>query len=119
MVKKYRNLEELRLGLAGHFKELSDQTKRALGHVGDAVRVVAQGKTPVDTGQLKGSIISMTYSDHVEVKTNIHYALKVHEDLTARHKVGEAKFLEKAVNEIRPIAGRIVADYVNSTTKKK
>lgn len=73
-------------------------------------------RTPVDTGALVNS-------EHVEgpeisagqVSTKIvaggpaaPYALIVHEDLDALHKVGQAKFIESTLNESAPsLAARV------------
>jgi len=42
------------------------------------------------------------------VGTNVEYAPKVHEDLDAYHKTGEAKFIENAFNEKAAKAERLM-----------
>jgi hypothetical protein len=86
------------------------------------VEAEAKQRTPVDFGRLRASITtksskneSHTYTadgktfdgalaDRVRpgtviVGTNVEYAVPVHENLTARHEVGQAKFLENAITE--------------------
>jgi len=61
----------------------------------DAMEIVAKEAdrlVPVDTGALKNS---QEIHDDAIVYT-APYGVYVHEDLTARHPHGEAKFLEKA-----------------------
>lgn len=92
---------------------------RALFREAEAIMTSAKGRTPVDTGALQGS-------GHVELPdvdmtgaqvvlgfggAAAPYAIFVHEDLTARHTVGEAKFLEKSVDEARRgMEQRLAAD---------
>ena len=66
-------------------------------------------RTPVDTGNLKLSglgkarVAVSVPAGTVGYTTNTaDYAIYVHERLGLNHPVGEAKFLEKAVNEIAP-----------------
>lgn len=76
---------------------LTEEAERIMG--------VAKARTPVDTGALRGS-------GHVQAPVvalgrvgvtlafggaAAPYAVIVHEDLTARHVVGQAKFLESAM----------------------
>lgn len=66
---------------------------------------VSKTLTPVDTGALRAShtVSEPVISDNeVSVKIGVggpsaHYAVAVHEDMTANHKVGQAKFLQLAV----------------------
>lgn len=76
----------------------------------------AKRRTPVDRGTLRGTI-------HVTppvLGTNIYvmivaggpsapYAVYVHEDLDAFHKVGQAKFLESVILESRPFMAQRIA----------
>lgn len=75
--------------------------KRAgLMKAGLLVRREAQKLTPIDQGNLRASAYSgldPIAARYVEVGYTAHYAPYVHEDLEARHEVGQAKFLEEAV----------------------
>ena len=77
----------------------------------EAERVMTEAKrrTPVDTGALKssgqvqpptttptGATVTMGFGNSAT-----RYAIFVHENLRARHPVGEAKFLENALNAAR------------------
>lgn len=64
----------------------------------------SQEMCPVDTGFLRatGNVSEpefKTDSVLIEIGYNADYALNVHENTTAKHTVGEAKFLEKAFNK--------------------
>jgi hypothetical protein len=83
---------------------------KALMAAGLRIMAAAQLKVPVDTGRLRTSAkadvlkkgSALTGGGVVSVKFNTEYAQKVHEDLHARHTVGEAKYLENAVIEETP-----------------
>ena len=68
------------------------------------IRRVSAQKTPVDTGHLRRSWVA-TSPDIQEFEISViigytaHYALWVHERTEVSHDPGEAKFLEKAINE--------------------
>ena len=74
------------------------------------VRSESQRRTPVDEGNLRAShYVSSNNSERnpiVEVGCTANYAVYVHENLTARHTVGEAKFLENAIASLQ---GRILS----------
>jgi hypothetical protein len=59
----------------------------------------AQEETPVKTGQLRGSLLvepAQVADGMISITLGFHknYAIYVHENLEAYHKVGKAKFLE-------------------------
>jgi len=73
-------------------------------------------RTPVDTGFLK----SATFTKQMRFNKNgingsvyntAKYSLYVHENLTARHETGQAKFLEGAANEVGKKSDQIVEAY--------
>ena len=75
-----------------------EQNKRkALDAVGLDTSGRAKEITPVDTGRLRSSLTWQRNDTSVDIGTNVEYAIFVHEDLDAFHRVGEAKFLTKAV----------------------
>jgi len=66
------------------------------------VKGEAQRRTPVDTGNLKNSAYTDSEGGNdpaAVIGYQASYAPFVHEDLEARHDNGEAKFLERALNE--------------------
>lgn len=73
----------------------------------DAVMEEAKRRTPVDTGTLRGSGVVVGPEKQGTQVTAIagfggaasDYAVVVHEDLSASHGVGEAKFLERPMLE--------------------
>jgi hypothetical protein len=77
-------------------------------------------RTPVDEGELRASIHvqgpfivylkgrRVIYGNVVAGGPSAPYAIYVHEDLDAQHKVGQAKFLESWLLESRPnMAARV------------
>ena len=81
------------------------------------LRTVSMRRTPVDTGALRAShvVSPPTYEGRtIEVRIGVGgvaapYAVYVHENLSANHPVGQAKFLESAVLEAIPSLARKVA----------
>lgn len=87
----------------------------ALFGIGHKVRLDSMNRTPVDTGSLKSSHTVTRperRGDRIQVTigaggASADYAVYVHEDLSARHVTGQAKFLERAIVEA---AASFVAD---------
>ncbi len=82
---------------------------RLLYREAEAVMTAAKSRTPVDTGALRasghvmppditatGASVTLGFGGPA-----VTYAVVVHETLTARHPVGEAKYLERPLNEAR------------------
>lgn len=67
----------------------------------------AKMRTPIDTGALVNSgevVVESAEPIVIFIRFGgpaAPYAVKVHEDLEANHKVGQAKYLESSVNEDR------------------
>jgi hypothetical protein len=95
-------------------RNLNKEIRRIKGVVPAGLRLAAllvkaesQKRTPVDTGNLRGShytrVDKIGSSQHVaEVGVTAEYGIYVHEDLTVYHPTGEAKFLERAVGAKAP-----------------
>ncbi len=97
---------------AGAQRELA----AALYEEAQGIRTESLPEVPVDTGTLRGSgtvtdpeikgksvLVQMGYGGAAS-----EYAMKVHEDLKAYHKVGKAKYLEDPVNRrSKGMGGRI------------
>lgn len=86
---------------------------------GEEIMTKAKDRTPVDEGTLRASgwVEKPKISGDKEVTVMLAfggeaeaYALIQHEDLSLHHDVGEAKFLEKSVDEARSgMQGRLAA----------
>lgn len=104
---KVTGLSELNQRLGVLSNRMSSFIGAALLAEAEIEMTEAKRRTPVDTAALKGSghvtgpFLSGRKSS---VKMNFggpaaSYAIFVHEDLEAFHKVGQAKFLESVLNE--------------------
>lgn len=90
-------------------KKIENLTMAGLLEAGLKVQAVAQQRTPVDTSNLKNS--AYTRKDghlRVIVGYSAAYAVYVHEDLEARHSIGQAKFLESALRDNREAIRKIL-----------
>ncbi len=103
------NIHRVALGLTA-------ETARAMNEEGNAIKTASIKRTPVDVGTLQGTHEVDTKILRDDVVTTISvggpaasYAVHVHENLRARHSVGEAKFLEKSLNERKPIMAKVAA----------
>ena len=113
-------LKEVLANLGMYGKTAIKKTAGALYREAEQIMTTSkQNFVPVDWGTLKGS-------GHVETPklsgstitvtlgyggAAAEYALRVHEDLEARHKVGEAKYLERPFLEaVHGMPERIAAD---------
>jgi hypothetical protein len=78
----------------------------------------AKKRTPVDLGALRSSGTVTTSRSGTSVRAELGfggaaapYAIYVHEDLDAYHKVGDAKFLESTIRESAPhMPARVAAN---------
>lgn len=96
--------------LAARLQKFRDDTpkefRKALLVVGAKKLAAAQDRVPVDTGKLKGTGRMSVRAGKQQVMLAIGfggpeapYAGIVHEDLSKRHKNGQAKYLESVFNE--------------------
>ena len=89
----------------------------AVYHIGNEIMTESKKRTPVDLGALKGSgqidapkitpkgaSVRMGYGDSA-----VDYALIVHEDTEAFHKIGQSHYLSSVIDEWRPHFLRRVA----------
>lgn len=95
------------------------KVERALRQQAEVELTESKRRVPVDTGTLRASgqvvgperegrkfYVEITYGGQAE-----DYAVIVHEDLDAFHKVGQAKYLESVLNESsRFMAERLAGD---------
>ena len=92
-------------------KAIESKMKKALVKAATKLKREAQKLTPVDLGNLKASAdISEAYYNNggtIVVYYTAEYAVYVHEDVDAFHRVGRAKFLEDAANYTKGDIDRI------------
>lgn len=108
--------EQLLANLEVKQAEMNDKTANALRKAGGEIIRVAVEKTPLRIGELRGRSFNegpLKYKDiYIQVfgyekhngewethENNKPYAVYVHENLEAYHPIGEAKFLEHAMQE--------------------
>ncbi|HXH11157.1 MAG TPA: HK97 gp10 family phage protein [Alphaproteobacteria bacterium] len=103
-----RGLPETLQALAALNGDVQAVLPGALFQVGEQIMTEAKALTPVDTGALRASgTVLPPEQDGTTVRVvlgfggpAIPYALRQHEDVTLRHTVGQAKFLEQPFNAI-------------------
>lgn len=114
-------IPELKRTVLGRLDRIVEKGRDGLMAAGEKILELSNTKVPVLTGRLRDSGRVSFYADsktdyYVVVSygdQSVLYAIKVHEDLEARHiHGGEAKFLEKAVQEMEKNIGPIIAEKV-------
>ena len=101
--------------------EMNDKTAEALRKAGGEIIRVSVQKTPIQTGELRSRSFNEGPLKYKDIYTQVigyekfadtwnaekskAYAVYVHENLEAQHHVGEAKFLEHAIQET---SGKII-----------
>lgn len=120
---KLKGLDKVLSNLNVQIKKTKGATMAGLWDAGLQIQGAAQKRVPIDLGNLRGSAYtraaggkmarlqkapdSSIASDPsgavaestVEIGFTAYYAAFVHENLEARHTVGEAKFLEHAITD--------------------
>lgn len=80
-------------------------------------------RTPIDTGLLRASARRKSRADEKgafgEVSYHADYAIPVHEILTNRHPIGEAKYLEKAVRFITPLFPKMLQHRIQAALNRR
>lgn len=102
-------------------RELPNEIGKALFKEAQIERTESMRRTPVDLGTLKGSHeVSKPVQSGKDISVQIKvggpaapYAIVVHEDLEAFHKVGQSKFLESTIRESAPHMARRIAKRIN------
>lgn len=95
-----KGLSDVKAALKKVQSDMEKKKRTALNRIGVIIKADAVKMTPVDTANLRGSAyIDIDGSEKVLVGYTAAYAPYVHENLEARHEIGEAKFLEKAVQK--------------------
>lgn len=78
-------------------KGYGKRLNKALGDAAETILNESNQLIPIDTGKLKSSGKVEKSKDRAMVIYDEDYAIYVHEDMEARHKRGQAKFLALAV----------------------
>ena len=112
----WRGVQDVRRNYAKVKAGLRKELGRALRQETEIDSTEVKRRTPVDTGELRGSVHVVgpiverrrIYTMIVAGGPAAPYARIVHEDLDAFHKVGQAKYLESVILESRPhMAARV------------
>lgn len=92
-------------------------SKRAIYPQAQRTLTKAIGYTPVKYGFLRSSGVVDITGDAVEIKfggPTAPYAVYVHEIMTNHHPIGQAKFLERAVQEDSKKFARAIANLIKT-----
>jgi len=115
---KLTGTEQMRKKLERISRRLPTELEVALRQEAEVVATACKKATPVQYGALKGSIHvegprtvgTVASADIVAGGVAAPYAVYVHENMRARHKVGGPKFIERPINDAVPgLAARIAA----------
>jgi len=96
--------------------EMTSRGVRGLNQAAALLQARTVPRTPKDTGELRRSLVihpahaGQLYS---AVASNLPYAVRQHEELGYRHKHGEAKFLERALNDNASELQAVIANNLN------
>lgn len=104
------SLEQITLNLAKEIEKIKGATVTGLYKAGLMIEREAIKRAPKDTGNMRNSFLTIKENNHVEIKNKANYSLYVHENMEARHPIGEAKFLENAIKAKQDEALKIIAE---------
>jgi len=111
--------EELRNELNRVSKQISiGAATKAVDQTAAQVVRTAKTLTPVQTGKLRDSLKKQTRRENDRIvsviSSDVDYSLKVHEDLTAFHPSGQAKFLSQPLTK----SGRLLKENLKREIEK-
>lgn len=108
-----KGLKKVKDNLAKFNRQGKSAVAAALYQEGQSIGRNSRDRTPVDTGLLRETIYVQRpkiNNPDVAIGYGAFYAVFVHERTELRHKIGEAKFLQKALNRAsRGFVGRVGA----------
>lgn len=100
MIKvQIKGLDKLAKNLAKYPKESAKNIQQAITASIFQVERKAKPKTPVDTGRLRAGYRHKFGFLTGTLFNPVKYALKQHEGIHFKHRVGEAKFMEKGLHQ--------------------
>lgn len=108
--------KEIAAALKKHQKGLTKGMEIGLFRAGTFLQRLSQKLVPVDDNVLKPSANTrwaepmMPGKPEVVVSYSTDYAVYVHEDLNAKHKIGQAKYLETPYRVYKDVMVGIVRD---------
>jgi|SRR6185436_1139968 len=104
-----KNLSEVTKKFQDMPRNFVQEMSEAMWEVGYFLEGKAKPLVPVDTGRLRGAT-QVWERNRLEVVVGAHtdYALYVHENERARHRTGQAKFLEQPATQFRPNFEQII-----------
>lgn len=110
-------VEQIKARLRRVSQRFPEQVEAALYKESQIELTEVKRRTPVDLGTLRASEFvegpsrqgTRIYTKIVAGGASAPYAIYVHEDLEAFHKVGQAKFVESVILESRPFMGARIA----------
>ena len=124
-----RNINAIRRNINNMKKEVKQKTIEAFEDVVLDLGIKASERAPVDTERLRKSVdpdviirggkirATVTFSAK-NPDTGYDYALIQHEDMSFKHpNGGEAKYLERPMNENRNRYKKMIADKIKEATK--
>lgn len=108
---------EVQNTLVAKILEIEGATKKGLLAAGLLIETESIQRTPKDIGNLRSSAYTQPTEDGVQVGYTADYAPHVHENLESRHPIGEAKFLERAMNEKEAEALELIKQHAAEAAK--
>ena len=121
----FTGVDQVRAKLRAIQAAVTRESSSALYQLGEEIMTEAKRRTPVDTGALVNSgFVERPAKETGRVSVTlgfggpaVDYAFVVHEDLTVRHPVGQAKYLESAMTEYGLRVYRYLATRVADATQ--
>ena len=108
---------EVQNALVAKILEIEGATKKGMLAAGLLIETESIQRTPKDVGILRDSAYTQPIEGGVQVGYTADYAPYVHENLEARHPVGEAKFLERAMNDKEAEALELIKQHAAEAAK--
>lgn len=87
---------------SGAIRAVTRATRKSTIDLMEEVKKRAVEYCPLDKGDLRASARVEYYSSSTVCYFDEPYALIQHENLNFKHKIGQAKYLERAFNEVMP-----------------
>jgi hypothetical protein len=120
---KLTGLDELITNFAQHPQIVESAVKKALGLSLSETEHQTKVRVPVETGYLQGSIggeggYSFVRGLTAGIGTNVQYAIYVESNTNARHRTGQARFMEDGVQAAMPFVQKSFEDAMEDIAKQ-